>query len=388
MAETPSSAPRGPAAEVLRKVLSFPSETDLALACAAPEVLGLPELRERWRLWQRRGIATDLPSSLPVATAGLSHALSLLADLFAGEGTPVAVSSPFWGNYRQAFATRAGAAILTAEAYVDGRYNPAFVPQALCELPAGVPALALVNFPSNPGGYSPTSEERQATLEALRAEAERRPLLVVCDDAYAGLVFEPDVPARSLFWDLIGLHPNLTPVKVDGATKEFSFFGGRVGFLTFGLQPGSAPARELEARLAALIGSSVGSATAVGQVLLLQALRNEAIEAEVEEVRLLLAGRYRALRDALSLVDPAVLEVLPFNSGCFALVEIPAALGFDSEVARRHLLERWETGLISLSPRYLRIAHCSVDAASLPELASRLERGIAELTQAYSRPLT
>ena len=45
--------------------------------------------------------------------------------------------------------------------------------------------------------------------------------------AYAGLVYEPDVPRVSLFWDLIGSHSNLVPVKVDGATRELSFFAGR-----------------------------------------------------------------------------------------------------------------------------------------------------------------
>ena len=56
--------------------------------------------------------------------------------------------------------------------------------------------------------------------------------------------------------------------------------------------------------------------------------------------------------------------MLPFNSGCFALVEIPEALGIDAETARRHLLARHDTGLVSIAPRYLRIAHCSVDEAA------------------------
>lgn len=380
MAETDSTA------ALLRRTLLLPTEEDYRLALHEPPALGLPELRERWRGWQRRGVAEGIPSSLPVVTAGLSHSLSLAADLFAGEGTPVVTSAPFWGNYRQAFGTRIGAAILTAPAYVEGRYNPHFVAQALREVAPGVPAIALVNFPSNPGGYTPTAEERRETVEALRGEAERRPLLVLCDDAYAGLVFEPGIPAESLFWELVGLHPNLTPLKVDGATKEFSFFGGRVGFLTFGLPPESSVALDLEGRLEGLIRSSLGSASAASQVVLLQALRKEGIEAEVEAVRALLEGRYRALRDALAQADPELLTVLPFNSGCFALVEIPEALGFDSETARKHLLETQGVGLISLAPRYLRIAHCSVDEASLPELAARLQRGIAELAGRPGRP--
>ena len=204
-------------------------------------------------------------------------------------------------------------------------------------------------------------------------------MAVVCDDAYAGLVFEPEIPRESMFWDLAGAHPNLTAVKVDGATKEFSFFGGRVGFLTFGVWAESEVARELESELTKRVRSTVGSPVAASQVVLLQALREEGVGREVEAVRLRLEKRYQALKGALAGVDPALLTVLPFNSGCFALVEIPEALGIDSETVRRHLLAHHDTGLIATSPRYLRIAHCSVDAAALPELVRRLEQGIAEL---------
>jgi hypothetical protein len=34
---------------------------------------------------------------------------------------------------------------------------------------------------------------------------------------------------------------------------------------------------------------------------------------------------------------------------------------------------------VSIAPRYLRIAHCSVDQAALPELVRRMERAVREL---------
>jgi aspartate/methionine/tyrosine aminotransferase len=354
-------------------------EEDLEQALLASPVEGLREVRQRWREWQRRSAPAGAPSSLPLVTAGLSHGLSLVADLFGGEGKAVAIPRPFWGNYAQAFATRTGARVLTAPAYDGGRYNPRAINDAMKGLPAGEPAVALLNIPSNPGGYTPEGEERRSTVEGLLEEAGRRPLVVVCDDAYAGLVYEPAVPRESLFWDLAGAHPNLVPVKVDGATKELSFFGGRVGFLTFAVEPGSAAALCLEGKVKLLVRSALGSPPAASQVILLQALRTEGIEREVEAVRQLLERRYRALKGALAEVDPALMTVLPFNSGCFALVELPERLGLDSETVRRHLLARHDTGLVSIAPRYLRIAHCSVDEAALPELVKRLERGVAEL---------
>ncbi len=153
-------------------------------------VQGIPEVRAAWRRWQRREIV-DLPSSEPLVTVGLTHGLALTADLFGGAESVVAIPAPFWGNYRQTFAARTGARILTAPAYRDGAYNPTAIPEALADVPAGKPAVAILNLPSNPGGYMPTRDERSALSAALLAEAERRPLVVLCDDAYAGLVYEP-----------------------------------------------------------------------------------------------------------------------------------------------------------------------------------------------------
>jgi aspartate/methionine/tyrosine aminotransferase len=357
--------------------LAEAAEVSAALAVSPPA--GWPELRRLWRERQRRGVAEAVPSSLPLVTAGLSHGLSLVADLFAGPGTAVAVPEPFWGSYRQTFAVRNGGRLLTAPAYRDGRFDPGAIGRALAALPAGEPAVALINLPSNPGGYAPPAAERRRLLASLLAEADRRPMAVVCDDAYAGLVYDPEVPRRSLFWDLAGAHPNLAAIKVDGATKEVCFFGGRVGFLTFGAEPGSPVAQALERKVEALVGCGIGAPASASQAVLLAALRDASLESQVEAVRLLLEERYRALWQALAAADPERVESFPFNAGCFALVEVPARLGIGAAEVRRHLLARCGTGVVSIAPRYLRIAHCSVDAGALPELVRRLEDGIGEL---------
>src|ERR1700688_1641047 len=50
---------------------------------------GLPELRRRWREWQRRGWPAGTPSSLPLVTAGPGLAREVMAELFADEGRTV-----------------------------------------------------------------------------------------------------------------------------------------------------------------------------------------------------------------------------------------------------------------------------------------------------------
>ena len=340
-------------------------------------VEGMPDVRQAWRAWQRRGVGEEVPSSLPLVTTGLTHGLSIVADLFGGEGRSVVIPAPFWGNYRQTFAVRTGAKVIATPAYAGDGYDVEGLGRTLAALPAEEPALLILNLPSNPGGYSLTLAERGAVLGLLREAAAARPLVVLCDDAYAGLVYEEEVPRASLFWELSGAHPNLIPIKVDGATKELSFFGGRLGFLTFPFAPDSPVAQALESKAKGLLRSTVGSPVAVTQVMVLAALTDPRTPAEVEGLRQVLGERYHILRAELGKLDPALLKPLPFNSGCFALVELPP--GIEPEAARRHLLDHLSTGLISVQPNYLRIAFCSVAAGTIPELVRRLERGIGEL---------
>ena len=370
-----AGAPLAPSS--LRSVFDALGERETDRAILYSKVGGDPELR---RLWSERlaGAAT-VPFTLPQVTVGLTHGLAQLADLFAGPRRLVAVARPFWGNYRQTFELRRGARLVTGPAYRGGRFNPRAIVEALAGQAPARPALAILNFPSNPGGYSPTAEERRELLAALLEEADRRPLVVVLDDAYAGLVYEEGVPAGSLFWELAGRHPNLAPIKVDGATKELGFFGGRVGFLTFALPPDSAAARALESKLKCLLRATVGSPPAASQVALIEALGDGSTEGEIAGIRERLGARYRVLAAALARVDRRLIEPLPFNSGCFALVELREELGLDSDAVRRRLIESHGTGLISIAPRFLRIAFCSVKRAALPELVARLEAAVREL---------
>ncbi len=364
----------------LSQTLALPSSEDHNRAMLYSPVEGMPELRQLWREWQRR-LGPDKSSTLPTVTAGLTHGLSLVADLFGGPGRAVAIPSPFWGNYRQTFGLRTGARVVSAPAYRGAGYNCEAIAEALAGEPAGEPAVAILNFPSNPGGYSATVDERRRLRTSLLTVADQRPLVVVCDDAYAGLVYEPEVPAESMFWELNGAHENLIPVKVDGGTKEFCFFGGRVGFVTFPFEPESEVAEALESKVKCLVRAAMGSPVATTQMMLVQALRDNDIADQVETVRELLEKRYRVLKAALGQVDRTLLRPLPFNSGCFALIELARELGVDADNVRRQLLDEQDTGVIAIGERFLRLAFCSVRASDLDEIVARLGRGIGELAR-------
>jgi aspartate/methionine/tyrosine aminotransferase len=354
-----------------RQLESLGGDRNAALLYSAVE--GREPLRHRWRE-RHRPAGTMAPSSLPLVVAGLTHGLSLVADLFCDRGRAVVIPAPFWGNYRQIFALRRGGRVVPAEVYRGGRFDPGAIRGALDALPEGEPALVLLNLPANPVGYSPTAAESEGTVDALAAAASRRPLLVVCDDAYAGLVYEDGVPRESLFWRLAGAADSLIPVKIDGCTKELVFFGGRVAFLTFPFEPDAAVTRALESKTKCVLRATIGSPSALTQEVALAALSTGGVEDEIEAVRSILGRRYRALRRALDAASPDLVRALPFNSGCFALLELPD--GVDAEALRQRLLADFDTGVVSSPPRHVRVAYCSVAEEAIPELVKRIEAGV------------
>ncbi|MEM6457376.1 MAG: aminotransferase class I/II-fold pyridoxal phosphate-dependent enzyme [Acidobacteriota bacterium] len=361
----------------------FDDAADAHRAFLYAPVDGLPEMRRAWQRWQRRqapaGASVD-GASLPITTIGLTHGLSLVADLFTGPGRTVVSASPFWGNYRQTFELRTGAELRTAPSYDrDGRFDPRSIGRVLASLPAGEPAVVILNFPSNPGGYMPDADERAALRDGLLAAADDRPIVAVCDDAYAGMVFDDAVPAHSLFWDLLDAHANLCAIKVDGATKELAYFGGRVGFLTFGVASADAVAA-LESKIKSLVRATVGSPCASSQAVMLQLLRDpDRTAREVEIVRSTLAARCATLNRALADLDPALLRPLPCNAGCFSLIALAPDRGLEAEALRRHLLAHEGTGLVAIGSDHVRIAFCSVAEGDLPALVTRMARGAAAL---------
>jgi len=233
-------------------------------------VEGLADLRSAWRDWQRRGVRAEIPSSLPVVTAGTVHARSLAARIFAGKNRTVVLPSPYREEGRELFEERLGARVLPCDCTQGGHFNPVAISRPLADLPAGEPALVLLEFPREATAYAPVSRERAALCSALAAQAEHRPLVVIVDDTWEGL----GTPSSSLFWSLAGRHPNLIPVKVDGADGQLGFPGGRVGFLTFPFEPASDVARSLESKVKMLLRAEVGSPPAMTQVVLLRALRS------------------------------------------------------------------------------------------------------------------
>lgn len=230
-------------------------------------VEGLADLRRAWREWQRRGVRPELPSSLPIVTCGTAQARCLALEMVVGEGRAVAVRVGGRPGDRDLLEQRLGARILEIPPH-QGRFDPTLTARALSNLESGEPAVVLLEYPREETGYMPTGHERSTLRHSLIESAERRPLVVIVDDCWE----VSETPSGSLFWGLVGRHPNLVPIKVDGADGHLGFPGGRLGFLTFPFAPESAIAVALESKVKMLLRAELGSPSATTQMILLRAL--------------------------------------------------------------------------------------------------------------------
>jgi len=349
---------------VARRVSLPPSE----IVAYAPG-FGLPELRTAWKdgLVKKNPSLRGVAFSLPVVTAGLTHALRIAGELFLDPGEKLVLAAPFWGNYQLIFggvgAHLDAVPLLTDNIDSGHRLN---IDGLRASLAGGSKRAVLFNFPHNPTGYAPTLAEADAIVRLLREAAARGPLVVLLDDAYFGFCYEEGVLRESLFARLASLHENLLAVKVDGASKEEYAWGLRVGFLTFGGKGLAAAEHEaLASKSAALVRASVSNAPRLSQRLILDALRDPQHEEEQAEKHALLKRRYEAAKTA---VQKHGLAALPFNSGYFLCLRIAGA-----ERARSALLKEG-VGVIALPGNLLRIAYSSVAEAKIPELFARIRR--------------
>jgi len=327
---------------------------------------GVLALRQAWSERQARA-GGGAPRTLPLVTQGLTHGVSLAAELFCDEGTEVLWPFPSWGNYTNIFCQRRGAVPRHWSFFDDTRrFNVEGFLAGLRALEG--PAVVVLNFPGNPGGYAPTLAEWARIRDALLGHPG--PLVVVCDDAYGGMVWEEGLLANSPFYELARRADpaRLLPMKVDGATKELGFFGGRVGFATFGLDGPAGAA--LEDKALAVVRGTVSCLSGPGQTAVLSALNDPDLPRQEAAFRELLLRRYRALREALVQLEGTALEPYPFNAGFFALVGVTEG---DADALRRRLIVEQSVGLVSVAGvNALRIAYGAIAAQDIAELMRRV----------------
>ncbi len=373
------------------RTMHFPSvmeglsgiEPEAALTYAPS--FGVPALRQAWQaaLSRKNPSLEGKPISMPVVTCGITHAISVFADLWIDPGDVVLFPDMMWGNYNMILGVRKDAVITQYRLFTDaGGFDLAAFEAAVgaaAETHAKV--TVVLNFPQNPSGYTVTKDEAEEIVRILIRTAEAGTNVVaVSDDAYFGLFYEADTCKESLFALLSGRHPRLLAVKLDGATKENFVWGLRVGFVTYGVMAGDAPApvyEALEKKTAGAVRGSISNAAHLAQTLVLRSMAHPAYAEEQREKFDILKARADRMKQVLG--DPKYRHAFtpyPFNSGYFMCIRLHTV---DAEPLRRHLLDTYGVGLIAMPPRNLRIAFSCLEEQDIPELFDTILEGIASL---------
>ncbi|MDL2286517.1 aminotransferase class I/II-fold pyridoxal phosphate-dependent enzyme [Desulfococcaceae bacterium OttesenSCG-928-F15] len=363
------------------KGMDYPAEEILSYASS----FGIPELRHIWRqaILEKNPSLSGKSFSLPVVTCGITHAISLFSEIWCNPGDTVILPDMIWGNYNLIMNVRLGIGLRHYPTFNEkgGFHVEAFARVMADEAEQKGKAIALLNFPQNPTGYSLSRSEAFAIRDVLLDLAQKgKKVLAVLDDAYFGLFYEDETFKESLFALLADLHPNILAIKLDGATKENFAWGLRIGFISYSTKiekNAEAFYEALERKTAGCIRGNISNASHAGQYIVLQSMKDPNYKKEHEEKRVILSRRANLVKEVL--LDPKYGEAFipyPFNSGYFMCVRLKDV---DAEKLRVHLLKNYGVGLIALGKTDIRIAFSCIEVEDIRPLFDILLQGVQDL---------
>ena len=340
---------------------------------------GLPKLREQWKEmeFKKNPSLKGVKFSNPVVTNAFTHGIRIVAELFADTADELVCPDLFWDNYELIFQDAVGCKVRHFNTFKKGAFDAEAMKKAL--LAPGQKKILILNFPNNPTGYTATIEDAKKIVAAVKAAAKAgKKIVIVCDDAYFGLVYEKGIHGESLFAEFATLDKNVLAVKLDGTTKEDYVWGLRVGFISFAFKGATdEQLKALEAKAAGDVRSAISNVSALGQHLAIAAYQDPNYIRQKREKYAVLKKRYHQIRVILK-THPEyakAFEVMPFNSGYFMCVK---PIGVDAEKVRRQLIEKYSTGTIMLSG-LIRLAFSTIPTAKLAKLFQNVADAVSDL---------
>ncbi|MDK7753845.1 aminotransferase class I/II-fold pyridoxal phosphate-dependent enzyme [Staphylococcus ureilyticus] len=341
---------------------------------------GLEALRD---LWQQKMLKDnpDLTANhmtRPIVTNALTHGLSIVGDMFVDSGDTILLPSHNWGNYKLVYSTRHSAEIETYDIFDEhGHFTTEQLVHTLEQYNKDK-VILILNYPNNPTGYTPTKDEVAVIVDAIKSLAERGTnVIALIDDAYYGLFYE-DVYTQSLFTALTNLHlPNLLPIRLDGATKEFFAWGLRVGFISFGVND-PITKQVLEAKVKGLIRSNISSGPMPSQSAVKYVLENhDQFDKEIQKNIDTLNARYQTTKSVVyDQKYSTYWQPYDFNSGYFMALKVK---NVNPEQLRKHLIENYSIGVIALNDSDIRIAFSCVEKDDIPHVFDSIAKAISDL---------
>lgn len=340
---------------------------------------GLPKLREQWKEmeFKKNPSLKGVKFSNPVVTNALTHGIRIVAELFADTADELVCPDLFWDNYELIFQDAVGCKVRHFNTFKKSAFDAEAMKKAL--LAPGQKKILILNFPNNPTGYTATIEDAKKIVAAVKAAAKAgKKIVIVCDDAYFGLVYEKGIHGESLFAEFATLDKNVLAVKLDGTTKEDYVWGLRVGFISFAFKGATdEQLKALEAKAAGNVRSCISNSSSIGQHLAIAAFADKGYAKQKKEKYAVLKARYLEIRKILKAHPEYAknFEAMPFNSGYFMCVK---PIGVDAERVRKQLIAKYSTGTIVLSG-LIRLAFSTIPKAKLAKLFANVNAAISDL---------
>lgn len=343
---------------------------------------GLPDLRDYWHekiVNQNPCLKSKDQISRPILTGGLTHSISLAAELFTDPGDELYLADKFWENYSLIFDVKYQVNLVHYKLYKNdySGFNLESLEHTLRKSKKDK-LILLFNFPNNPTGYTATEKEMDGIRDILVRIAETgKKLVVICDDAYYGLFYDKNIYQGSIFSKLAGVHDNIVAIKIDGVSKEFYAWGFRVGFITFADNFQSADGYGvMEEKAVAGIRSSVSSCSSIAQSVLSHAIKSEEYLKEKAEKFAILKSRVAKVKEIVYRDEyKSYWDVYPFNSGyfmCLKIKDIPA------ETVRKHALFRYGLGTIAFD-QDLRVAFSCISEKNIETVFHIIAKSIEDI---------
>ena len=145
-----------------KQIQTFISSLDEEDTVAYAPTAGVKELRSLWQkeIYRKNPALENSKISLPIVVPGLTAGIAQIAELFFDERSTLVIPDMFWGNYRLIFEGKRKSKISLFPFFNEkGTMNINAYKEALIKNATNGKIRTLLNFPNNPTGYSPSSDE-------------------------------------------------------------------------------------------------------------------------------------------------------------------------------------------------------------------------------------
>jgi aminotransferase len=181
---------------------------------------GFIELREAVCAYmQRRYQLTYEPRTDVVITVGGSEAIDLFVRSVINPGDEVIIPEPCFVSYKSCVLLAGGIPVTIA---CKKENNFKLMPDQLAAALTPKTKMVMIGFPNNPTGAVLSRDEIAALADILRD----KPVLVLSDELYAELTYEP--ADHCSIATMAGMHERT--VVVNGFSKAFAMTGWRIGY--------------------------------------------------------------------------------------------------------------------------------------------------------------